>query len=238
MAGSTDVPLVGRSEELGRVLAALRRAAAGSGGALLLAGEAGIGKSRLAAEALTLARQRGFLTLEGAAYPLQADLAYAPVLEALAPCLAGLEPGRLAALVSGLPDLGRLFAGLHLPPPEPLGDAALERTRLFEAVSRLVERIAAERPVALLVDDLHWADAASLELLHYLARGLEARRVLLIGTYRLDEARTHPRLRTAPCWSWSRSPVTRPPRRFSAGSAGQQRKSWMRGSAACANPAC
>jgi DNA-binding CsgD family transcriptional regulator/tetratricopeptide (TPR) repeat protein len=194
-AGSTVVPLVGRSEELGRVLAALERAAAGSGGALLLAGEAGIGKSRLAVEALTLARQRGFVTLEGAAYPLQADLAYAPVLEALGPFLAGLEPGRLAALVRGLPDLGRLFAGLHLPPPQPLGDAALERTRLFEAVARLVERVAAERPVALLVDDLHWADAASLELLHYLARGLGARRVLLLGAYRLDEARTQPQLR-------------------------------------------
>src|SRR6266511_1348844 len=195
VAGSTVVPLVGRSEELGWVLAALELAAAGAGGALLLAGDAGIGKSRLAMEALTLVRQRGFVTLEAAAYPLQADLAYAPVLEALGPFLVGLEPGRMAALVRGLPDLGRLFAGLHLPPPEPLGDAALERTRLFEAVSRLVERVAADRPVALLVDDLHWADAASLELLHYLARGLGARRVLLLGTYRLDEARTHPGLR-------------------------------------------
>src|SRR6266508_3027421 len=88
MAGSTVVPLVGRSEELGRVLAALERAAAGAGGALLLAGDAGIGKSRLAMEALTLVRQRGFVTLEAAAYPLQADLAYAPVLEALGPFLA------------------------------------------------------------------------------------------------------------------------------------------------------
>jgi DNA-binding CsgD family transcriptional regulator/tetratricopeptide (TPR) repeat protein len=187
--------LVGRSEELGRVLAALERAAAGSGGSLLLAGEAGIGKSRLALEALALARQRGFATLKGAAYPLQADLAYAPVLEALGPFLAGMEPARLTTLVRGLPDLGRLFAGLRLPPPEPLGDPALERTRLFEAVSRLVERLSAEQPVALLVDDLHWADAASLELLHYVARGLGARRVLLLGAYRLDEARTHPRLR-------------------------------------------
>jgi len=196
VAGPTGVPLVGRSEELGRVLAALGRAATGAGGALLLAGDAGIGKTRLAAEALSLARRRGFVTLRGAAYPLQADLAYAPVLEALGPFLAGLQPGRLGALVGGLPDLGRLFAGLRLPPPEPLGDAALERTRLFDAVSRLVERIAAERPVALLVDDLHWADTSSLELLHYLARGLAAQRVLLVGTYRLDEARTHPRLRT------------------------------------------
>jgi len=76
------------------------------------------------------------------------------VLEAVGPFLAGLKRDRLAALVRGLPDLGRLFAGLHLPPPEPLGDAALERTRLFQAVSRLIERVAAERPVALLVDDL------------------------------------------------------------------------------------
>jgi predicted ATPase len=90
VAGSTGVPLVGRSQELGRVLAALGRAAAGSGGALLLAGEAGIGKTRLAAEALTLARQRGFVTLQGGAYPLQADLAYAVVLEVLGPFLAGL----------------------------------------------------------------------------------------------------------------------------------------------------
>jgi predicted ATPase len=176
VAGSMDSPLVGRSEELGRVLAALARAAAGSGGTLLLAGEAGIGKSRLATETLTLARERGFVTVEGAAHPLQADLAYAPVLEALGPFLYGLEPVRLAALVRDLPDLGRLFVRLQLPPPEPLGDADLERTRLFEAVSRLVERVAAERPVALLVDDLHWADAASLELLHYLARGLASRR--------------------------------------------------------------
>jgi hypothetical protein len=121
-AGSTVVPLVGRSEELGRVLAAL-------------------------------------------------------------------EPGRLASRAGQRPARSRpLFAGLHLPPPQSLGDAELDRTRLFEAVSRLVERVAAERPVALLVDDLHWADAASLELLHYLARGLKTRRVLLLGVYRLDEA--------------------------------------------------
>ncbi|HEY5881677.1 MAG TPA: AAA family ATPase [Nakamurella sp.] len=196
MAGSSDIPLLGRSAELGRVLDALHRAADGAGGTLLLAGEPGIGKTRLATEALTLARRRGFLTLECAAYPLQADLAYAPVLEAFGPYLGGLAAGRVAELVRGLPDLGRLFAGLHLPPPEPLGDAAIERTRLFEAVSRLVERVATEGPLVLLVDDLHWVDASSMELLHYVARSLGTRRVLLIGAYRLDEARTHPGLRT------------------------------------------
>ena len=73
---------------------------------------------------------------------------------------------------------------MQLPPPEPLGDAAIERTRLFEAVSRLVERMAADQPVVLLVDDLHWVDASSMELLHYVARSLGTRRVLLIGAYR------------------------------------------------------
>jgi predicted ATPase len=190
------VPLVGRSDELSRILAVLGRTADGHGGTLLLAGEPGVGKSRLAGEVLALARQRGFLTLQGSAYPLHEGLAYAPVLEALGPFLAGLELDRRAELIRGLPDLGRLFSGLHLPPPEPLGDAALERTRLFEAVSRLVERIAARFPLVLFVDDLHWADPASFELLHYVARGLADQRVLLLGAYRLDEARTQPRLRT------------------------------------------
>jgi class 3 adenylate cyclase len=142
------IPLVGRSSELTILRDCLAHATAtGTPALVTIAGEAGIGKSRLAAEALALARRRGFVTLEGAAYPLQADLAYAPVLEVLGPFLARLEPGRLAALVGGLPDLGRLFAGLHLPPPEPLGDAALERTRMFEAVSRLVERVGTKRVV-------------------------------------------------------------------------------------------
>jgi DNA-binding CsgD family transcriptional regulator len=190
------LPFVGRYIELDRVRIAIERAAAGSGGTLLLAGEEGIGKSRLAAEALALARQRGFLTLSGTAYALHTDLAYAPVLEAIGPFLAGLPAGRLAQLVRGLPDLSRLFSNLPVAAPVPLGDPALERTRLFEAVARLMERIAAERPIAILIDDLHWADNASLDLVHYLARGLGDQRVLLLGTYRLHEARTRPRLRS------------------------------------------
>ena len=196
MADSAAIPLVGRSIELDRVRAALERAAAAAGNTLLLAGEEGIGKSRLAAEALALARQRGFLTLNGTAYALHTDLAYAPMLEAIGPFLAGLAAGRLGRLVRGLPDLGQLFSNLPLGTPAPLGDPALERTRFFEAVARLVERIAAERPLVILIDDLHWADHASLDLVHYVARGLADQRVLLLGTYRLDEARAHPRLRS------------------------------------------
>ena len=170
VADSAAIPLVGRSIELDRIRAATERAAAAAGNTLLLAGEEGIGKSRLAAEALVLARQRGFLTLKGTAYALHTDLAYAPVLEAIGPFLASLPAGQLRQLVRGLPDLSRLFGNLALAPPAALGDPALERTRLFEAVARLVERMAADRPLAILIDDLHWADHASLDLLHYVAR--------------------------------------------------------------------
>ena len=96
----------------------------------------------------------------------------------------------------GLPDLSRLFGNLALHPPSSLGDPALERTRLFEAVARLVD--GGGRSATCDLDrDLHWADHASLDLLHYVARGLADQRVLLLGTYRLDEARADPRLRSS-----------------------------------------
>jgi len=163
---------------------------------MFLVGEAGIGKTRLAHEALVLARERGFLVLEGSAYALEDRLAYAPILAAFGPFLRRLDSPRQARLVSGLPDLGRLFTDLHLPAPLPLGDPALEKTRLFEAVVRLLERLTRESPVLLFLDDLHWADPASIELLHYLARGLADQAVLVLGTYRAEEIDTARGLRS------------------------------------------
>lgn len=93
-----------------------------------------------------------------------------------------------AALVEDLPDLGRLFGGLSLPAAPALGDAGLERTRLFESVCRLLERASARRPLVLLLDDVHWADRGSLALLQYVVRGLTACPLLVLLTYRDDEA--------------------------------------------------
>jgi DNA-binding CsgD family transcriptional regulator len=192
--GPADVPLVGRSAELARVRAVVDRVAAGHGRVLLLAGPAGIGKSRLLEEATALDGDRGFVVLRGGARVLGRGLAYAPILEAFGPYLRALPPGRRVRLLDGLADLGRLFADLHLPPTGTLGDPALERTRLFEAVTRLLTRMAERAPVVLAVDDLHWADTATTELLHYLARGLSGHRILILGAYRSGEAAGQPAL--------------------------------------------
>ena len=179
-------PLVGRSAEMDQLAAGLERVAHGQGCVMFLVGEAGIGKTRLAHEALALAREQGFLVLEGSAYTLEGHLAYAPILAIFGPFLRRLDSPRQAQLVSGLSDLGRLFNDLRLPAPLPLGNPALEKTRLFEAVARLLERLARETPVLLFLDDLHWADPASIELLHYLARGIADQSVLVLGTYRAE----------------------------------------------------
>jgi predicted ATPase len=176
--------------------AQLARAAGGRGCATFLVGEMGIGKTRLAQEVLTLARTRGFAVMEGRAYLLEGRLAYAPVFAAFGPFLRHLDSTRQARLVSGLSDLGRLFADLRLPAPEPLDDPALEKTRLFEAVARLLQRLAKESPVLLVLDDLQWADPATIELLHYFARGITDEAVLLLGTFRQEEVDTARGLRS------------------------------------------
>lgn len=181
------VPLIGRARELARLAELLDDAAAGRGSVAVLSGEPGIGKSRIARELLALARSRGFLALSGTACPYQGGLSYAPVLEALRPLVAVDDPAR-ARLVEGLTDLGRLFSGLPLPPATTGGDPSLERTRLFEAVSRLVQRVTATRPAVLLVDDLHWADPSSLDLLLYLSRSMTGFPCLIALAYRKGEA--------------------------------------------------
>jgi predicted ATPase len=178
------VPLVGRGAELGALTGTLEAAADGGACVVALVGEAGVGKTRLAEELMALAATRGFVTLHAVASPLYADLPYGVVVAALRPLVRTVERGARTRLIEGLPDLGRLFEGLYLPIPTPLGDAGIERTRLFEAVCRLLDRLTREQPVLLVVDDIHWADPASLAVLHYVLQGLVGRRFLLLITSR------------------------------------------------------
>jgi hypothetical protein len=160
------VPFVGRAAEVAAVAAALDAAASGTARVVAVAGEPGVGKSRLVEEADALARARGFLTLRATASPLHTDLPYGIMVEALRPIVRTVEAGARTRLVEGLPDLGRLF----------------------EAVCRLFDRLTRQQPVLLVVDDLHWADPTSLALLDYVVRGLSERRFLLMVTHRTGES--------------------------------------------------
>jgi DNA-binding SARP family transcriptional activator len=180
--------LVGRDEELAALRAAWARAAAGEGVVVALAGEGGIGKTRLAAELLAHVAASGGRTATcasmelGGAAPLGL---WAELLRSLAPTLPPVPPqatwpDELAALVPSLPArLGRAASALPAPAaPE------LQRARLSEAAVDALEHAASDRPLAVLFEDVHLADGQSLELLTYVARRLAATPVMIVVTRR------------------------------------------------------
>ncbi|MGH2857617.1 MAG: ATP-binding protein, partial [Solirubrobacteraceae bacterium] len=189
-SGGTEretTPLTGRDAELRTLRAAVTRVAEGAPGAVLLTGPAGVGKTRLAREALAVAERAGFGTFAGRARDLGHEVAYAPVVEAFGSVLRALDPRTRESLLGDLPQLALLFGGLDLAAPAPLGDPALERARLLEGLSQLIERLARERPLALLVDDLHRADAGTAAFVRALIAALADRPMLLVLTARSDE---------------------------------------------------
>ncbi|MEW2132135.1 AAA family ATPase [Streptomyces sp. NPDC005435] len=190
---SVSPVFVGRAEELGTLKDALARAAEGEPQALLLGGEAGVGKTRLTEEFGALAAARGAVVARGGCVEIGADgLPFAPFSGALRTLRAAL-PGPFADAASAQEEeLARLL-------PE-LGESAVTdrrdeqgTARLFELTARLLERTAAEQTVVLVLEDLHWADTATRHLLAYLFRTLRTGRVLLLATYRSDDIhRRHP----------------------------------------------
>jgi DNA-binding CsgD family transcriptional regulator len=172
--------LIGRQLERGWLGDAADAALAGRGALILLAGEAGVGKTVLAEETL---RGRDAVLLRGAA---AAGAAYGPVVAALR--------SYLRSRPDGLDDGGPLRPHLAMLLPE-LGEpaAASDRATLFEAVRWALARVARERPALVLLDDLQWSDDATLELLVALAVPLRELPILVIGAYRSDEiSRGHP----------------------------------------------
>ncbi|MFJ4536357.1 AAA family ATPase [Streptomyces tibetensis] len=189
---SVSPVFVGRAEELGTLYDALARACEGEPQALLLGGEAGVGKTRLVEEFAAAARRRGAVVALGGCVEIGADgLPFAPFSTALRALRREL-PGELAAASAGqeeelarlLPELGESRAGRH----DEDGMA-----RLFELTARLLERVAAEHTVVLALEDLHWADASTRHLLSYLVRTLRTGRLVVLATYRSDDIhRRHP----------------------------------------------
>ena len=189
--------LVGRETQARCLLAALAAAQAGLGGTVLLAGEAGIGKSRLAREVAAAARERGFVVLTGRAVSGGVRTPFRPFAEALTAAVrhAGVLPDS-AELDPFRPALARLVPQLRS------GDAAAADSSLVflgEAVIQLLRVLPgagqagqfpdtrAGRRCLLVLEDLHWSDLETLSLLEYLADNLSAEPVVCLGTFRADE---------------------------------------------------
>ena len=190
---------VGRAEQLDRLEQALHSAEQGIPTTVLVGGEAGIGKTRLIGEFTARARERGALVLQGACLELgQHGLPYAAISEALRGLDGALAPAELRRLAGqDVSDLARVVPGLRGEPPDaPRGQgesAASSQLRLFEAVLGLIGRLAADAPVVLVLEDVHWADASTRDLLVFLAHNLRDVGVVLIVSVRTEElGRTHP----------------------------------------------
>jgi class 3 adenylate cyclase/tetratricopeptide (TPR) repeat protein len=176
--------LVARDEELRRVLASVDAVDRGEGRLLLLAGEAGVGKTRLAQEVTLTAHNYGFLLAVGRCYEQQQSVPYYPFLEALAMAYGAAPPAVRAQAPQHWPYLARLLPD-QLSSAAPISvDSPEDQERLFRTVASFLQTIAETWPVAILIDDLHWADGASLQLVQHLARQTLGSRVLLLGTYR------------------------------------------------------
>lgn len=200
---SVSPVFVGRTDELGVLNEALARAAggdappastaAGEPQALLLGGEAGVGKTRLLEEFAAAAAREGAVVVSGGCVEIGADgLPFAPFSTALR-ALRRILPDEFAAAAAGQEEeLARLLPELG---ETPRGQRYDEQgmARLFELTARLLERVAADRTVVVALEDLHWADASTRHLLAYLFRTLRTGRLVVVASYRADDIhRRHP----------------------------------------------
>lgn len=205
----SGIPLVGRRAELERLRAALATAGDGEPGGVLLAGDAGVGKTRLLAELTDEAEAAGALVLTGHCLDIaEHGLPYLAFADALAPLTAHPDAS-VAAAVRARPALGRLLPQLAgaapVSPERPLvpveqetpGRARPEQDvgqlQLFDAVLGLIAELAESRVVMLVVEDLHWADSSTRDLLAFLLSRARRQRLLIVASYRQEDVhRAHP----------------------------------------------
>src|SRR5688572_31375684 len=188
----TSARFVGRSGQLAELEAALHDADERRPSLALVAGDSGVGKSRLVEELTRRARASGARVLSGDSVELgEGELPYAPLLGALRPLVRERDPAlealspalrlALASILPGLDEQGRRD-----------GSGATQ-SYVFEALLALLEELAEESPVVLVIEDLHWADSSTRSFLGFLVRALCGERLLVVATYRSDELhRRHP----------------------------------------------
>ncbi len=181
--------LIGRVHERQALCQLLDRARNGQGQVALLCGEAGIGKSRLVAEAKVYASEQGFFLFQGNCFQVDSAYPYAPLLDLLRTWVA--QTAKAAELNPVILEFARLLpeVALALPGPLPasLPDPEQEKRRLFAALTRFFQEQARQHSVLLIIEDLHWCDDISLEFLLSLARLCPTQPLLFLATYRSDE---------------------------------------------------
>jgi DNA-binding CsgD family transcriptional regulator/tetratricopeptide (TPR) repeat protein len=186
--------LVGRQAELDLLLGLLGAAAEGRPVVALVSGDAGVGKTRLVTELAAGARERGYAVLSGRCAELADTIPYLPLADALRD--AATEPSAAGPLLDALatrPVLARLLPDREGSPPSG-GDApGLAQQQLFGAVLGMLAELAAASPVLLILEDLHWADGSTRDLITFLSRVLHRERLAIVATYRTDDLhRRHP----------------------------------------------
>jgi DNA-binding CsgD family transcriptional regulator/tetratricopeptide (TPR) repeat protein len=191
----TSSRMIGRTAELAELEAALTDAAAGRPSLVFVAGESGVGKTRILDEAARRARAAGGRLLSGDCVELgEGELPYAPIVAALRPLARDGDPALDALPEGARAELTRLLPGLGIPDtPVETEDVGAAQSRLFEALLSLLEQLGSEHAVVLMIEDLHWSDRSTRNFLTFLARSLCRERVLVVSSYRPDELhRRHP----------------------------------------------
>ncbi|MEP6690187.1 MAG: AAA family ATPase [Gemmatimonadaceae bacterium] len=205
-----SLPLVGRAAELTWLRETLTRVKAGHGATVILYGESGVGKTRLVTAAAEVATREGWSVSIGRAYPMEAGVPYACFADALLPLLRSIDPAALATLTrGGTAELASLFPALAPAGGDARGGAlrgalrdsltdspAEVKSRLLWNFQQFLIRYAAKEPMLIVLENLQWADASSLELLHFTARQIEHGRIVLLCTYNETERELNPALRT------------------------------------------
>jgi len=192
----TSPLFIGRAQEFGRLVKLLERAERGDSAVALIAGDAGVGKTRLLAELAASAKRRSMRVLVGGCMETgDVGLPYVPFIDAFRDVGSHPEDVELAnSLIRVVPNLGRLITTVKEERVSaPPSNDEFEQVELFGGVLSFLVTLSERVPVLLVIEDLHWADRSTRDLFAFLARTLRSSRVALIASYRSDELhRRHP----------------------------------------------
>ncbi len=184
--------LIGRAGPLATAFQTLDHARAAHGATVLVSGEAGIGKSRLVRAMVERARDLGFVTLQGACFEADRAHPYGPVLDLVRVLSTTISPAVAAhyfapaavELVTLFPELGAIFPDTA---PRHVLDPEEARRRLFHVMTEAVHALGRVQPLVVVIEDVHWSDDATLDLLLHLARRIGSQAIALVLTFRSDE---------------------------------------------------